>query len=165
MGHGSKPLHGQQLNCDEYPFATTREGAGKAAGNHSTRLIDATDNQNAGRRLSSGYINNCIIDGDDFYITPAPRQPGESAGRAILGIPNGMPIISEVTRGAPTWRIDAPGSGTRHRPATASGRGKPVRASAAHSRTVSCSLASSAINDGAARAPAAASLRTCPVVP
>ncbi|MFI5593647.1 NucA/NucB deoxyribonuclease domain-containing protein [Amycolatopsis sp. NPDC051758] len=66
------PYDGQQLNCDEYPFATTREGAAVGDGQYSARLIDATDNQNAGRWLSSGYINNRIIDGDAFYIAITP---------------------------------------------------------------------------------------------
>ncbi|WP_352247673.1 NucA/NucB deoxyribonuclease domain-containing protein [Amycolatopsis nalaikhensis] len=49
------PYDGNLLNCDEYPFKSTREGAAKGDGNYSARLIDARDNQAAGNWLNSNY--------------------------------------------------------------------------------------------------------------
>jgi hypothetical protein len=63
------PYDGQQLNCDEYPFATTREGASNAGGNYSARLIDATDNQNAGRWLEFRDEEHHGYD-PDFAVSP-----------------------------------------------------------------------------------------------
>ncbi|MGJ7907730.1 NucA/NucB deoxyribonuclease domain-containing protein [Actinopolyspora sp. H202] len=63
---------GQLMNCDEYPFASTEEGAANSNGNYSARLIDAADNQAAGRWLNKHYQQNRIIDGDPFYITIVP---------------------------------------------------------------------------------------------
>lgn len=66
------PYDGNLLNCDEYPFASTQEGAALGDGNYSARVIDAGDNQAAGRWLNSNYTLNRIIDGDAFYITITP---------------------------------------------------------------------------------------------
>ncbi|MFD2422412.1 NucA/NucB deoxyribonuclease domain-containing protein [Amycolatopsis pigmentata] len=66
------PYDGTLLNCDEYPFASTQEGAAKGDGNYSARLIDAGDNQAAGRWLNSNYTLNRILDGDAFYIAITP---------------------------------------------------------------------------------------------
>ncbi|MEU4674700.1 NucA/NucB deoxyribonuclease domain-containing protein [Amycolatopsis sp. NPDC023774] len=66
------PYDGNLLNCDEYPFASTQEGAGPGNGNYSARLIDAGDNQAAGRWLDSNYTLNRIIDGDPYYIAITP---------------------------------------------------------------------------------------------
>ncbi|MFD4190812.1 NucA/NucB deoxyribonuclease domain-containing protein [Amycolatopsis thermoflava] len=66
------PYDGTLLNCDEYPFATTQEGAAKGDGNYSARLIDARDNQAAGSWLVSNYTLNRLLDGDAFYIAITP---------------------------------------------------------------------------------------------
>jgi hypothetical protein len=60
--------NGTLLNCDEFPFKTTYEGAGKGDGNYSARLIDAADNQTSGRQLGIFYNINRILDMDPFYV-------------------------------------------------------------------------------------------------
>jgi hypothetical protein len=60
------------LNCDEYPFASTQEGAAFGDETYSARVLDANDNQAAGRQLNSVYTLNRVIDGDAFYITITP---------------------------------------------------------------------------------------------
>jgi hypothetical protein len=56
------------MNCDEFPFASTKEGSTKGDSMFSARLIDANDNQEAGRRLNSIYTLNRLLDNDPFYI-------------------------------------------------------------------------------------------------
>ncbi|MEV4709631.1 NucA/NucB deoxyribonuclease domain-containing protein [Actinoplanes sp. NPDC049316] len=70
------------LNCDEYPMASTQEGAytgSSAAGgdtngwqrwNGSSRIIGEVDNQDSGRKyLNIGFYQpNRILDGDAFYV-------------------------------------------------------------------------------------------------
>jgi len=54
-------------NCDEYPFASTEEGA---APNRpfSVKRIDAKDNQRAGARLGNFFTSQRVIEGDTFYV-------------------------------------------------------------------------------------------------
>ncbi|NUK24040.1 NucA/NucB deoxyribonuclease domain-containing protein [Streptomyces lunaelactis] len=64
-GLASKP--GQQ--CDEFPFASTKEGAGKGDGNFSVRYVPQPDNSTAGARLSAWYGQDRILDGDAYAIS------------------------------------------------------------------------------------------------
>lgn len=59
---------GTVLNCDEYPFKTTLEGAAYGDNNYSARVIDAKDNQRAGSRLGVWFGDDHILDGDAFAI-------------------------------------------------------------------------------------------------
>ncbi|MCX3061162.1 NucA/NucB deoxyribonuclease domain-containing protein [Streptomyces beihaiensis] len=59
---------GTDLQCDEYPFASTKEGSTKGDDRYSVRLIDGDDNEAGGRRLNDVYINNRVLDGDPFYV-------------------------------------------------------------------------------------------------
>ncbi|MFB7675130.1 NucA/NucB deoxyribonuclease domain-containing protein [Kitasatospora purpeofusca] len=59
---------GSGLECDEYPFATTYEGAAKANGRFSARLIDGTDNGRGGNMLKAVYTENRLLDNDPFYV-------------------------------------------------------------------------------------------------
>ncbi|MEW2084963.1 NucA/NucB deoxyribonuclease domain-containing protein [Streptomyces sp. NPDC005283] len=63
-GLSSKP--GEQ--CDEFPFASTKEGAGKGDGNFSVRYVPQPDNSTAGARLSAWYGQDRILDGDAYGI-------------------------------------------------------------------------------------------------
>ncbi|MFJ8041245.1 NucA/NucB deoxyribonuclease domain-containing protein [Kitasatospora sp. NPDC096147] len=54
--------------CDEYPFASTYEGAAGANGNYSIRLLDKTQNLSAGGTLVQFYHSWRIIDGDPFFV-------------------------------------------------------------------------------------------------
>jgi hypothetical protein len=55
------------LDCDEYPFASTREGAA-SRGDFSVRGIDSGQNQRAGRALNAWYNTFRMLDGDQFYV-------------------------------------------------------------------------------------------------
>lgn len=63
---------GNLLNCDEFPFASTYEGAAAGDNNYSARLIDASDNQTAGRKLLSLYNSDRLFDNDEFYVQVTP---------------------------------------------------------------------------------------------
>ncbi|MFJ3880789.1 NucA/NucB deoxyribonuclease domain-containing protein [Streptomyces sp. NPDC090077] len=55
-------------SCDEYPFASTKEGG--ASGIYSRRMINADHNSTAGgsNYLLRAYKNHRIIDGDAFWV-------------------------------------------------------------------------------------------------
>jgi hypothetical protein len=59
---------GQQ--CDEYPFASAREGAGNPATgeNFSARPVATKQNQSAGHVLNEFYTENHLLDGDAYYV-------------------------------------------------------------------------------------------------
>ncbi|UGQ12048.1 NucA/NucB deoxyribonuclease domain-containing protein [Yinghuangia sp. ASG 101] len=75
-------------DCDEYPFASTKEGARNAGLNYSVRVIDKDDNQKAGREYLEGnfYRGNRILRGDAFYVN-VHGQP--VAPVPLVPIPNG----------------------------------------------------------------------------
>lgn len=62
---------GTGLECDEYPFASTKE-RGEGNLRYSARLIDGTDNGKGGNRLNAMYTMNRVLDGDAFYVTIVP---------------------------------------------------------------------------------------------
>ncbi|MGA5703077.1 NucA/NucB deoxyribonuclease domain-containing protein [Peterkaempfera bronchialis] len=55
-------------SCDEYPFASTKEGG--ASGVYSRRMINAKQNSTAGgsKYLLKAYNDNRILDGDAFWV-------------------------------------------------------------------------------------------------
>jgi hypothetical protein len=53
-------------NCDEYPFASTNEGASR--GQFSVKRIDAKDNQRAGARLGNFFTSQRVIEDEKFYV-------------------------------------------------------------------------------------------------
>ncbi|WP_327416408.1 NucA/NucB deoxyribonuclease domain-containing protein [Streptomyces sp. NBC_01233] len=63
---------GTKLQCDEYPFASTKEGAAAPGKRFSARLIDGGDNETGGRRLNEMYTLNRILNGDAFYVKITP---------------------------------------------------------------------------------------------
>jgi hypothetical protein len=54
-------------SCDEYPFASTWQGAA-TGGSYSQRMIDAKQNSGGGRALSLFYLYNRIIEKDRFLV-------------------------------------------------------------------------------------------------
>ncbi|MGW5036373.1 NucA/NucB deoxyribonuclease domain-containing protein [Streptomyces nigra] len=54
--------------CDEYPFASTWQGAKTGGGNFSRRMIDGPQNEDGGRALSRFYLYNRILDKDKFLV-------------------------------------------------------------------------------------------------
>ncbi|WNM34962.1 NucA/NucB deoxyribonuclease domain-containing protein [Streptomyces sp. Li-HN-5-11] len=59
---------GSGLQCDEYPFASTKEGSTKGDNRYSVRLITGTDNHAGGQRIDAMYTANRVLDGDPFYV-------------------------------------------------------------------------------------------------
>ncbi|MEU5069584.1 ricin-type beta-trefoil lectin domain protein [Streptomyces virginiae] len=53
--------------CDEFPFASTKEGAGSGE-NFSVRYVPASANLSAGGKLSAWYAQDRILDGDKFQV-------------------------------------------------------------------------------------------------
>ncbi|WP_312038298.1 NucA/NucB deoxyribonuclease domain-containing protein [Streptomyces galbus] len=56
------------LSCDEYPFASTWQGASTGGGNYSRRMIDAKQNSAGGGALGGFYLYNRIIESDKFLV-------------------------------------------------------------------------------------------------
>jgi hypothetical protein len=59
------------LDCDEYPFKSTHEGAFNAGTNYSARPISYSDNRSGGAQLGAFYSFNRMLDGDArdyFYV-------------------------------------------------------------------------------------------------
>ncbi|MFE3578985.1 ricin-type beta-trefoil lectin domain protein [Streptomyces vinaceus] len=54
--------------CDEFPFASTVEGAG-SGDNFSVRYVPKTANRSAGGKLSSWYAQDRILHGDKFQVS------------------------------------------------------------------------------------------------
>jgi hypothetical protein len=65
-------------DCDEYPFASTYEGAARHLyedvpyGWFSVRPVLFSDNQTAGSRLGTWYGADRILDGDAYYVRIVP---------------------------------------------------------------------------------------------
>ncbi|MGW9370381.1 NucA/NucB deoxyribonuclease domain-containing protein [Streptomyces xanthophaeus] len=53
--------------CDEFPFASTKEGAGSGE-NFSVRYVPQTANGSAGGKLAAWYAQDRILDGDKFQV-------------------------------------------------------------------------------------------------
>ncbi|MFK0116824.1 hypothetical protein [Streptomyces sp. NPDC090994] len=68
------------VDADEYPFATTQEGAGQRdgtgaiTGNFSVQWVDSQENRKAGRQLRDFYRTERILYGnqDEFYVRIVP---------------------------------------------------------------------------------------------
>ncbi|WP_229328301.1 NucA/NucB deoxyribonuclease domain-containing protein [Streptomyces sp. UNOC14_S4] len=63
---------GTRLQCDEYPFASTKEGSMNGDNRYSVRLIDGSDNGAGGNLIQSLYEQNRILDNDPFYVKIVP---------------------------------------------------------------------------------------------
>ncbi|WP_437032943.1 NucA/NucB deoxyribonuclease domain-containing protein [Streptomyces sp. enrichment culture] len=77
-------LHGSGQQCDEYPFASTKEGATQTDNCFSVRLIDGKDNRKGGERLAAMCTLSCILDGYAFYM----QITGQWRGRRHHGTPD-----------------------------------------------------------------------------
>ncbi|MEV8023028.1 NucA/NucB deoxyribonuclease domain-containing protein [Streptomyces sp. NPDC086554] len=56
----------KKKDCDEYPFAASKEGGKPSKG--SARVIDRGDNRSAGARLGGFYKKARILNGDAYYV-------------------------------------------------------------------------------------------------
>ncbi|MBN3746737.1 hypothetical protein G3N96_15020 [Burkholderia sp. Se-20373] len=61
-------------DCDEYPFASTEQGASREP-EVSVKRIDASDNRRAGAFLGSFYLNQRVIDQEAFFVDVGSSQP------------------------------------------------------------------------------------------
>lgn len=57
------PLH----SCDEYPFASTYQGASRNK-DYTTAIVLATQNSSAGSTLGNWYADMRMIEGDEFWM-------------------------------------------------------------------------------------------------
>ncbi|WP_146766161.1 NucA/NucB deoxyribonuclease domain-containing protein [Micromonospora saelicesensis] len=90
---------GETLDCDEYPFKSTYQGASVAGTNYSARAILLGHNRSGGASLGNWYKSERILDGDKFYVK---IRVGEGTG----GGGGGSPIVDDqaprVSAGADT---------------------------------------------------------------
>ncbi|MCP2337943.1 NucA/NucB deoxyribonuclease domain-containing protein [Actinomadura rupiterrae] len=64
-----RPLtHHAGEECDEFPFASSWEGAGAGNGNYSVKYVNGTQNGNAGTDLNNWYVSDRILHFDAFYV-------------------------------------------------------------------------------------------------
>ncbi|MET7887822.1 NucA/NucB deoxyribonuclease domain-containing protein [Streptomyces avermitilis] len=59
-------------SCDEYPFASTWQGAATGSGDYSWRMINARQNSKGGTALNNFYTYNRIIEKDRFLVWIKP---------------------------------------------------------------------------------------------
>ncbi|MFJ9420365.1 NucA/NucB deoxyribonuclease domain-containing protein [Streptomyces sp. NPDC101227] len=58
-------------DCDEYPFASTWEGAGLGDGNFSVQYLNSLQNRSAGGSLAGWYNSDRILHFDQYYVNIA----------------------------------------------------------------------------------------------
>ncbi|MFD1539832.1 DNRLRE domain-containing protein [Nonomuraea guangzhouensis] len=56
------------INCDEYPFASTKEGAGMKDGNYSIQAVDRQDNLDHGDAVNKFYADYRVVPGEKFWV-------------------------------------------------------------------------------------------------
>jgi Deoxyribonuclease NucA/NucB len=64
-----------KYQCDEYPFASTYQGASTATGNpwwYSVQVLSTSDNLSAGGSLSAWLSANRILSGDQYWVAVVP---------------------------------------------------------------------------------------------
>lgn len=63
-----RPSDPTGLDCDEYPFASTWEGARSGINYFSVKYLDSTQNRSAGSQLGDWYTKDRILHKDGFYV-------------------------------------------------------------------------------------------------
>ncbi|WP_083502171.1 DNRLRE domain-containing protein [Sphaerimonospora mesophila] len=61
-----------ELDCDEFPFASTKEGSLSANGNFSARYISHSDNRKSGNQLGLFYQQMRRLGNDPFWVYANP---------------------------------------------------------------------------------------------
>ncbi|MEV4749567.1 NucA/NucB deoxyribonuclease domain-containing protein [Streptosporangium sp. NPDC049248] len=56
------------INCDEYPFASSKEGAGAKDGNFSVQAVPRDDNIIHGAALDKFYADYRVVPGNQFWV-------------------------------------------------------------------------------------------------
>jgi hypothetical protein len=65
-------LTGPTDSCDEYPFRSTYQGAWYYPDSFSVAHVNIDDNRTTGARLNAFYIENRMLDGDEFWVQINP---------------------------------------------------------------------------------------------
>ncbi|MFI7455733.1 NucA/NucB deoxyribonuclease domain-containing protein [Nonomuraea sp. NPDC049714] len=66
------PIGGSN-SCDEYPFASSKEGAGTAQGNYSLRALNKSHNSTHGRKIGLRYTEYRVGTGNSFWVLIDPE--------------------------------------------------------------------------------------------
>jgi hypothetical protein len=85
-----KPGYKSPDSCDEFPFASTIEGAASTVNDYSVRLIPGRDNCSSGARTSVFYQRNRIRQFSPFWvdvILPGTSRPVSGAVGNIVTDP------------------------------------------------------------------------------
>ncbi|GLY77354.1 NucA/NucB deoxyribonuclease domain-containing protein [Actinoallomurus iriomotensis] len=77
----------KKTDCDEYPFASTYQGAARAHGNFSVMIVPDGDNRSSGSRLGNWYATDRVLDGDPFYINVVGTPPATLPSAPIFHLP------------------------------------------------------------------------------
>ncbi|MEU7901123.1 DNRLRE domain-containing protein [Nonomuraea sp. NPDC049152] len=59
-------------SCDEYPFASSKEGAGTAQGKYSLRALNKVHNRLQGSRIGTWYTEYRVGEGNSFWVLIEP---------------------------------------------------------------------------------------------
>jgi Deoxyribonuclease NucA/NucB/PKD domain len=82
---------GKDEDCDEYPFASTIEGAASEDWDFSVRAVPAPDNQSAGGTLSYFYFSQRILrEKDEFFVEITDGVGGDPN---IPGTEDAPPVV------------------------------------------------------------------------
>ncbi len=103
----------ERPQCDEYPFATTWQGAGRGPGDFSVKYVPGSENESAGASLLAYYNSDRILwlPEDFFYVQILDNQPGDGRadGRPVVSAgPNQFGDEGEAVRLYGTVRDDSP---------------------------------------------------------
>ncbi|GAA3412350.1 hypothetical protein GCM10018952_24770 [Streptosporangium vulgare] len=66
--HPDYPAPAIWMNCDEYPFATTKQGAASANGHYSLRAVSAKQNRAHGDALGAFYAHYRVGSNNPFWV-------------------------------------------------------------------------------------------------
>ncbi|WP_034385653.1 NucA/NucB deoxyribonuclease domain-containing protein [Herbidospora cretacea] len=97
-----KEWPGYQGHCDEFPFASTQEGAKSITYDCSVKVIPATDNCSSGSRTSVFYQRHRIRDTYSFWVDIIPKgqtAPASGAPGTVVydPLPEELPQLDHQT--------------------------------------------------------------------
>ncbi|MFD7643452.1 hypothetical protein ACFV4P_22675 [Kitasatospora sp. NPDC059795] len=87
--------HADTEECDEFPFASTWEGAGRGDQNYSVLYVGGTQNGQAGTALGSWYGSDRILHNDAFGVRITPSQTS-STYSADAGVADFIPTSAQT---------------------------------------------------------------------
>jgi hypothetical protein len=95
--YGDGYTQGGALDCDEYPFKSTYQGASTTSINYSARPINASDNRSGGASLGNWYTSERIlatdmVDADRFWVALQYSSAGGGTGGGAP-IPDSPPTV------------------------------------------------------------------------